>query len=301
MALEMAPGSNPVEQTILEDIRNKTGYSFLHIDGIVTRERHVAEAVLPVLREWVPVVSEDEYRGAMIQRFLTPHAHRYMDELIDWWQSERNPLNSTALTQIIASLAQPEDAERLWHLCRASPPKPLQYLLLAKLAKFPAVAREVKDTLVAALRNTRLTIGELQYISKVRDPRIRDWFELQLDSSNAYVSKLARNVVECWKTLPEAVAPAAIPPDRRAEIYSTEVELEEVPQLLQQLRKELGLKIPAGIRKPTFLEALEPDRWALISSVTVNSKPANLWFRMEDLDTVEIVLTSDEAGSAPVQ
>jgi hypothetical protein len=59
------------------------------------------------------------------------------------------------------------------------------------------------------------------------------------------------------------------------------------------------LKIPGRtIKKAAFLGTLEPAAGQLASGVTVNGTPATLWFRMKDVDTVEIVVTDDVATPA---
>jgi hypothetical protein len=168
-------------------------------------------------------------------------------------------------------------------------------MILAKLATFPSVASEVRDTLANAVRDPTLTIGELQYIAQVDDSRIRAWFESQLESPNRPLRQLARRVVARGKKLPKGVSVAAHPPDRNRELFSAELDLEELPTFLRQLGKEMGLKIPAAVKKATFVGTLRPDQWVVVSAVTVKDAPANLWFRVEDVDTVELVLTDDAA------
>ncbi len=284
---------SPTEQVILEDIRQKTGYSFVRIEGIPTRNREMAELVLPVLRDWVPLVTESSLRGGIFHQFVTPHAHPFIDSLIQWWLGEPDRLNVVFLTHALATVAKPEDGERLWQLCKEQPPESRNYMLLAKLATLPSVERDVKALLAEALERSTLKLGDLQHIADVDDPRIRRWFEERTTSPDRRLRQLARKVVERGKKLPRGVVLAASPPDRTAELFSTEADLEHVPRLLRQLSEDLRLRIPSGIRNAAFLSRLELDRWAVVSEVTANGAPANLWFRMEDVDAVEVVVTTN--------
>lgn len=324
----------PMEAAILRDIEARTGLSFMHLDGIDTCDRSIAEAVLPVLKEWVPLVREDNIRGGLYHRFGTANAHPHLDSLIEWWKHESEKINAGTLTWAIVQAAKPADGERLWKLCQELPPKPGHYALLAKLATFPAVEREVKDRLVEALEHLKvqmprrfddkliaelgpltpeerkaklqllfheaeedesLTVGDVQHISQVNDPRIRKWFEGQVNSPNPGLRLVARRAVKRGKRLPRGVWYADHLPDRRAEIFSTEVDLEELRPFLAQLAKEIGLEIPAPVRTGRFLDRIDVDRWVVAPTQTTQGEPAELWFRLEDVDVVEIAAIRGDA------
>jgi len=103
---------------IVAEVQKRTGLVFPWIDSMNTRDRSVANAVLPILKEWVPVVEATNIRHALFARFHTPHAYPHMDSIVGWWESEKDALCESCLVQVLAVLARPRDAERLWSLCK---------------------------------------------------------------------------------------------------------------------------------------------------------------------------------------
>jgi hypothetical protein len=286
------------ERLILDDIRARTGLSFVILEGIDTRQEAIATAVLPILVEWFPKLPARNYRHAIYHRMITPYAYPYLDKLISWWETEQYDEARACLTQALAELARPADAERLWKLCQTHAPFPFQYMLMAKLARFPSTEREVKAALVAALENASLRPGDLQFISQVSDPRIRQWFQGQVDSPNRYVRIIAKRAVKRGRRLPSGVELAGGPPDRRLEIFSTEVDLHDVAPLLRQIAEEFDLKMPGTVRKPAFLSSVDIDQWLVAHVATRQGQPASIWLRLEDIDTVEVVVTGSAEHSA---
>ncbi len=284
----------PLEKSILSDIETRTGLAFRRVQAIPTQDERTASLILPILKNWVGVLKEANYRHTIYYVFGTPFAAPYMDDLIAWWQTETDELASGCLTHVIALVAQPQHAERLWKLCQELPPRPFHYLLLAKLATFASVQDEVKNTLVEALYARAFEPGDLEAIARVDDPRIREWFATQVEASHPVIRSIARRVVERGKRLPRGMMYADRAPDRLQELFSTEVDCEEASSLLTDLSKRLGLRIPAAIRKAGFLDRLELDRWAVVSILNESGGVAGLWFRLEDADIVEIVVAPEE-------
>ena len=288
--------TTPDERRILADIEEKTGLRFSLVGGIPIRDPEVAEQVLPVLAEWVKQLDDGFLRRDVYACFFTPHAYHHLDRLISWWQSEPFPMASECLTQILASLARPCDGKRLWALTKDLPPQAFFCLLWAKLAKFPEVEREVKDRLVAIMQGPNPEIGDLQHIAVVEDPRIRQWFEQQTNSKNRVLKTIAKRVVARGKRLPRAVTHSAVPPERSMEIFSAEVDLSELAQTLKSAEKELGLRFPPAVRGGRFLSAVPVDQWLVAFVNTPDPHVVRLWLRLEDVDCVEIVVTSDAAA-----
>ncbi len=211
---------------VLAEVEAATGCRFRYISSIDSRDKRIAESVLPVLCNIASTVKAPNIRDAIYGRFHTPHAYRFLDDLIAWWQCETYEMALGTLTQDLALLAKPADGLRLWTLCKRLPQRPFHFMLLGKLASFPSVENEVKDSLVRSLReDTSLTVGDLGNIAEVNDPRIRQWFAAQVDSKNRFLKALARRVVAKGKKLPKGVEVSLAPPDRARELFSTEVEL----------------------------------------------------------------------------
>ncbi len=282
-------------QQIIADIRDKTGMSFLHIEGIDTSRPEIAAVVLPVLEQWVPFVEDDNVRGAIYTRFVSAYAYPYLASIFDWATRERDRLNTSVLGFAIAKLLRPCDAQQVWIALHEMPRPEYYYLALARLAAFPSTSVAAREELVRALETANLPIGDLEHIAKVDDPRIRRWFEAQTNAPHAVIRTLARRVANRGRRLPRGVQVVTVSPDHGRELFSTEVDLENVPALLREMSERYGFQIPSGIRSGSFLTRLEVDQWARIGVRTKVSETLFLWFRLEDVDTVEVLVSPDQS------
>lgn len=292
--------ATPIEAIILEDVKQRTGLEFRLLAGIPTRgNKAVADMVLPILAEWPGKLTNHETDRADVYRcFHTPHAYPFLDHIVSWWTTEQHKLNLAWLTQTLALLVRRSDAERIWKLCGELPRRPFHYMLLSKLATCPEVEHQVKDVLVQGLETEKLEAGNLSYIGQVNDPRIRRWFEGQVGSPDANIRLVAKRVVAKSKKWPKGAEYSGQPPDRSEELFSTEVGLEDLRQLLAQLAKRFGFIVPAAIKTGVFLASAELNRWMIVHASNAAGFSPDLWFRLEDMDTVEVVLTKGvQAGS----
>ena len=105
--------------------------------------------------------------------------------------------------------------------------------------------------------------------------------------------------MERRRALPKDVTLAPNSPDRKAELYSAEVDLKDLGSLLKQVAAELRVSIPASLRRAAFLSSLDTDRWVVANIRSQTGDVLQLWYRMEDLDAVEVVVTK-EAGTSSV-
>ncbi|RPH76771.1 MAG: hypothetical protein EHM80_13940 [Nitrospiraceae bacterium] len=64
--------------------------------------------------------------------------------------------------------------------------------------------------------------------------------------------------------------------------------------MLDDLAKDLGLKISGPVRKVGFLSYADLDRWMMTPARTKEGRSLDLWFRLEAIDTVEVVVTESE-------
>jgi len=280
-----------IEYEILADVERVTGLRFQFVDSIPTRNRTVADSVLPILVSWVPKVEDRVQRHTLYRRFHTPHAYRYFDELLSWFRSERDDELRGTVASVLALVVKSRDVERLWTMLRSQ--TQTDYLLLSKMANLRSpVQNAIRERVVADLFAARLRRGDLQYVAKIDDPQIAAWFVDQANSPDQLTRNLAKRLAQRAIKPPAGLLSLAGSPARKMELRSAEVELDAVPTVLRQWTEEIGLELSAPF-ETQYLSALEPDLWAVVSGVTVNGSPANLWFRMEDVDTVEVVLTSD--------
>jgi hypothetical protein len=285
------PPPSADEQAIVEDIVARTNWYVQRLGGYETSDEEVARDVLSILLEWFPrVAGRDNWRGAIYYRFCTPYAKPYIEILMQWYLQELDKINHMLLESALICTASAEHAQRLWQLCRHRSDMGLQLRLAVKLCRFPSVAAEIKDFLVEWLnRNPSPLHGELQCLLNVRDPRIFAWFKEQLNAPSAGVRSLARRYVERGAKLPAGLAYAEIPPERLHEIYSWEIDLAELQLCLKEVARTFCVTIPARIRSGRFLDTAELDRW-LVTQLSREDSRVSLWFRLEDYDTVEIVL-----------
>ncbi len=281
------------EVAILRDLKARTGLSFRKLGGIDTRQKALAEAVLPILQGWPERIDDASHRRAVYARFHTPYAYPYIDKIISWWTEESDDVALSLLTQDLILLVKAADAERIWRLCQQLPPRPWHYWLVARLAEFPTTNLEATNALVRALNTDTLKPIDLEFIGKVDDPRIRQWFRHHSSSGDGS-SKLARTPASGLRAWPKYARYVAVSPDRRAEIFSTEVNIAEAPRVIAKVSQDFSLRIPFTARSATFLRSADLDRWICIGG-SAGTAPATLWFRLEDIDSVEIVLTRGRA------
>jgi hypothetical protein len=131
----------PIETTILGDVKARTGLHFVYIGSINVCEKAVADAVLPVLAEWVQVTEDNNHRHALVACFHTPHARKYFDQLITWWLNKHYDLASSSLTHTISFLVTSPNVERVWKVIKDLPVRPFGYMLFAKLASLPSAVQ----------------------------------------------------------------------------------------------------------------------------------------------------------------
>lgn len=283
--------SYPGHQTqhrIVEEIRSKTGLPCVRIEGLDTSREEIARVTLPILAQWVSFVPEENIRGAIYSRFNSKHASHFLPAMVKWATEERSEWNRESLNFSIATALRPADADYVWQVLPDLAKTPAYFAILARLASIPVVAAKAKLAIVNALEDTKLGMSELIYISEVDDPRITAWFEKKTSSADRRVRAIARKVVDRGKRLPRGVTYAE--PNRSTELYSTEVDIDQTHSLLAQLEEQLNLRLSAAIRKAQFLSRLPVDKWVMTESQMSGDRAVQIFFRLEDFSTVEIVV-----------
>ncbi|MBZ5676022.1 MAG: hypothetical protein LAP61_17415 [Acidobacteriia bacterium] len=95
---------------------------------------------------------------------------------------------------------------------------------------------------------------------------------------------------ELRKRLPRGVSFAQRPPNRTGEIFSAEVDIDEVEGLLTQLEHQLNLRFPIAIRKAQFLSRVPVDQWVTADINGPGGVASQVFYRLEDFSTVEILV-----------
>lgn len=283
------------EAAILNEIWRTTGLRFKRIGQIDTSREQEASGTLPILACWVPLAIHSGLRHEIYHCFHTPFAKPFLDALLHWWKTESVSLNAGTLSHCLAMVADSTNASRLFEAWRTTDKKPAgSYYLLARLAVFESVARPVKDELVRALNEETLNDSQLGAIARVNDRRIQNWFLERIDTGEYLIRKLARRIAGQKRRLPVAVRLADAAPDKAwRELFSAEVNLFEVKDILALFKKRFGVRVPRGLASGRFLDAAPVDTWLVTKTQAETGERRLLWFRLEDIDVVEIVLTEE--------
>jgi hypothetical protein len=253
-----------------------------------TRDKAVAELVLPRMVEILPALKDENLRSAVYHHFLTPHAYRYIEQVIQWWSIETDYLGVDCLSQALRVLTKGRDANQVWALCRNREPFP--YALAARLASFPEVGQEIKDFIVQKLCAGNIRVTELPFVCDIDDPRVVEWFRGQLNSPIRDVRETAKRAVRRGERLPSGVQFEE--PDRSKAIFSAEVDLEELAFTLKEVGKTFEFDLPKALKRPAFLSGVVVDRWLSTAAKTNDDRSIRIFLRLEDVDAVEIVVTA---------
>jgi hypothetical protein len=132
----------------------------------------------------------------------------------------------------------------------------------------------------------------------VKDPRIAALVTKLVDSPDKYVRQVAKRFVARGKKLPEWIQYTTSQPARQAELFSTEVDLDDLPNLVRELDRRFLLKLPPAVKQlRSVLARAQTDRWLVVNTTDRDESPVQLWIRLEDIDTIEVVLTRGDAGT----
>ena len=289
-----------IENRILQDIHSRTGLSCPRLEGFDTTVKSVADAILPVLVTWVPIVPAPNMRTAIYSRFVTPYASSFLDLLLDWAQTEQDRVAVHTIIYAIGKAVQAPTANLVWQNLPRLRKTESYYHLLVKLSSFPDFATAARNLLVQELETGNLGFPELRPIADVNDSRIATWFETRIDDPDRSVRALARRIRNRATRLPSSLDYSETGPDRSTALFSTETDLHGLENLLKDMSQQLALDIPAPIRKGRFLSSLPLNRWTVSTVKGQTGGSASIYFRLEDIDTVEIVITRSLAKQESV-
>ncbi|MFN7172997.1 MAG: hypothetical protein ACK4P3_09480 [Fimbriimonadaceae bacterium] len=291
----------PGEAEILEDIKNRTGVNVPSISFLNRLDKVRAAVLLPIIKEWIARCEHFPLRTFLYRCFGTPHAREYLDDLLAWHEIEPLGRSLSEINQALALIVTDENAKKVWEAMKRRPPTPEHYVLLAKLAKLPSTEVEVREHLVKSLyENPRLETHDLRYLSSVDDRRITDWFETKIDSPNAELRILAKRIVARRKKQPPDLRESLSAPNRSKELFSTEVDIDDLKGLLPRLSMQFGLRLNSSITSGNFAYGASLDTWLVTVTLSERGEALALWFRLEDEQTIEIVLTESPEGTGRV-
>jgi hypothetical protein len=86
-------------------------------------------------------------------------------------------------------------------------------------------------------------------------------------------------------------------PERNNESFSAEEDVGQLKSVLVTLAENFELRIPSAVEATRFLSIMDLNRWVLAPALTTDGSSVTLWFRLEDVDTVEVALVRDGVGN----
>lgn len=278
------------ERKILADIYKRTNLIFRRVGGIPADDPAIAQRVLPVLIDWFPKMADAGHRAEIARCFQYSTARAYVEDLLTWWKQETDELTRGSMTQYVANLTDAENAEKVWETYKNVPEDPFSVFILQKLARYKPTDRRACDEAVRMLREGPPDYAPLEVISRISDPRIRRWFRDRVNDPDPEIRKLSTRVIKRGKPLPLQIERSEEGPDRLIELFSAEVDLRDLGQMLREIEKRTGVRMPAWLRKAEFLDILERDEW-VFTDLSMKNETVRIWLRLEDLDVIEIAAT----------
>jgi hypothetical protein len=184
----------------------------------------------------------------------------------------------------------PEQYEAVWRVLVTEGPTENDYGFLPKLAKCSAIRAEVIERILKDLASGQMNWWQLAQAAKVDDGRIRERILAKMDDPDAEIRRVARRLAAKQTALPKGFRRGASAPPREYELFSAEVDVAELGGVLKEIEATFGVAAPRGCKSGRFTERMEVDEWVWLRAGRKEGGDAELWFRLEDIDVVEVVL-----------
>ena len=280
-----------LENQNLQDIQEKTGYSFSALQRIDLNDERIAVPVLSVLATWVSRVPSHYRSEIYFMLGFTEFGRPWFEDMLRWWQAESWPEGKSQLTRLIIHYMRDEDGVRVLEMCRDES-FPDRGRLLTRLAKIPELRETAIDLILKDLSSGRYDLEDFKVYAQLDDARVRQYLVSQTASTDPRIRALADRLFVKDRTPPSWITEAAEQPDRTCEIYSSEVDLDDVDRELSKIATSFGLpKRRLGSRR-YFLASADRDQWFFGCMGERDGTLAFLWLRAEDEDVVEIIVTT---------
>lgn len=268
------------EAEILASVAERSGLRYPNLASIGTREASVSRRVLPILSDWLQTDLPANLRGALYVPFSTKEAVPYLDVLLECWSREPQDLNFGLLSQTIEQIVTARTAERVWATAKVVRAVTGRGALLSRLAKFKTISDEVAGEVIQILdtRPAWANKADLMKLARIRHPAVLQWLEAhpEFDTHTRPLTSgstiLKRGAFR-----------------REHEVWSTEVDLVELPRILHEWQDRFAFRNrwePGVLMNEVTQMPVDQWRYMLVEA----QSPLVLWFRLEDVDVVEIVL-----------
>ena len=280
------------EKQILATIESETGLTYPRLGSITIGDQRTADTILPIVRKLRDDTCSAGVRATIDCLFDSPFGRTYLNDILEWWKTEDDLLNQDLLAQLLIRLCNRSLAERIWEVAKDAERTESWFSLLARLASFPSITSEAASIALALLNEAEdLPISILREIARIKDPRIQAWFLAHKASADPDIRQVAAELARRKRKLPDGLRPSVEGPDLRLELVSTEIDLINYASVLRELSKEYSFNVPKRFYARSWLADLVPDRWYRLVCETGDARTVSLWFRVEDIDILEIALT----------
>jgi hypothetical protein len=285
------------ESAMLEDIHHRTGLAYARAQNAVPRSIAEAKKLLSVLAEWIAKLGDIGERRALYSGFGTKLAHAWIGQMLSWWQHETDAPAKGHLTTIIASIMRDSDARQVWDvMCERDEQYPFDSAMLVRMAVIDDFSSLATQRAIDRLMSGRFTAGDLWQYSKLQDARIGEWLTNNRQHEDPTIQKVVRKILLAkprdwppWLKVRRTAPKATI-------IYSTEVDITKLGETLEELSRRVGFHLPGPVPDSFGFAHLRTNTW--LRSAELHRPPDSspeLWIRLEDFDTVEVVLVAGDA------
>lgn len=285
---------------IAQDLQQKLGVPVRNIQQFETAtNQHLAEQVLPLAAEWVPRATRGGIRACLYSLFTTKYAHGFVPTMLDWLRVEEHFPAIRAMKSALSMAMRPSDAERVWSVLQFKDLDEADVPFLLQLAKSKKVGAEVNDAILAGLESGTWSVFSFDRLSSVKDDRIREALFSRVNDPDPEVRKQVRRLFALERPLPKSLRKTRGGPDRRFDLFSTEVDNDRLFVVLTLLESQFGVRVPPEIADLAFLEDLPVDLWFRTAAEGESDAGYTFWFRLETDDVVEVVLQRISSPDLP--
>ena len=292
---------DPQETEILDSIESETGYRFPKLGAIPGIDTNIAAQVLPVLRQWVARLDRPNFRGGVYACFVGLAGRPYFGDLLAWLAQETDTINQGILKEVLTPMVTRQNAGLAWPAIRKCINMNMDFKLVIKLANFPATREEAVQALLGHLEDEEKRIAEggrgrkgvssaTQAICRMREPSIRDWFRRWEASPDPKLRECALRAAGILFTIPKSFRKVRGAVDPTKQVYSTEVDSDDLGSAAQKLEADYGIQVPPEVRSGEIFRVLPETSWLVCQCPGPYDTRFDLWLRREDVSTVEMWL-----------
>jgi len=284
------------EVPILRELQEKTGLQFRALYEIQGQPAEVHAVVFPVLADWVDRLPRHNGRGTLYMLLEPTQVSRHIERVLGWWENEPDAVFQSVLTMQITQAMKDWQAGVVWKAYRRCGGGTHKSFLLRRLSRVASLREEVVREVVRILTEEQTLRADRKEYSRIADPRVQALVGEELLPGKSGARKGATKSRGGGASKPPRLVRLYTAPDRSGEVFSTEVDLEELGNALAALREEYRLEFSPDVDLDVF-ESAEDNTWFSLPCLSASSKSFGVLLRREDETTVEIVVVESTARS----